>query len=208
MMVPWLSIVMLPTIRHLTVLVLILGACCARANADGGQIRASRQDGEYVVTVFTSPTPLRAGPIDVSVLVQNANDGTAVTDAMVTVSLTTSDPLLPPIRAAATNAAATNKLLQAAAVDLPAAGVWQVDVECALPNESPLAIAFQVDAAPPLPAWLSVWPWFSWPAVVVLLFALHRWRVARRQTTVRSKHRQSARRSDEIPTHSPTVATA
>lgn len=198
---------MLLTIRRLTVL-LILGAYCARANADGGQIRVSRHDGDYVVTVFTSPTPLRAGPIDVSVLVQNANTGTALADASVTVSLASSDPLFPPIRTVATNAAATNKLLQAAVVELPAAGVWQVDVECALPDKSPCTILFSMDAAEPLPAWLSVWPWFSWPVVVVLLFALHRWLVARRQVVVRPNHRQSACNSDCIPSRSPTIAKA
>ncbi len=39
---------------------------------DGGAVRFSGQQGDWRITVFTSPTPLRAGPVDVSVLVQDA----------------------------------------------------------------------------------------------------------------------------------------
>ena len=34
------------------------------AIADGGALRLSVQKGSYQVAVFTSPTPLRAGPVD------------------------------------------------------------------------------------------------------------------------------------------------
>jgi len=68
--------------------------------------------------------------------------------------------------------------------------------------------AYFADAAPPLPAWLSVWPWFSWPAAVVLLFALHRWRVARRQNAAELHKRHVAAKSGCIPSSSSTVATA
>src|SRR5581483_8908588 len=45
------------------------------ATADGGSLRLSEQDGNYRITVFTSPSPPRAGPVDVSVLVQDAATG-------------------------------------------------------------------------------------------------------------------------------------
>ena len=38
---------------------------------------------------------------------------------------------------------------------------------------------FTIDAEGPLPLWLTVWPWFSWPVVVVLLFGVHRRLAAR-----------------------------
>jgi hypothetical protein len=137
--------------------------------------------GDYQLTVFTSPNPLRAGPVDVSMLVQDAKTGQTVPGATVTVELTPSDQSLPPLRAAATTADATNKLLRAALVDLPAAGRWDVRVECTTADDqAPIAVDFTMEAAPPLPRWLSVWPWFTWPIVVVLLFAIHRALVARR----------------------------
>jgi hypothetical protein len=43
--------------------------------ADGGAMRLSERAGGYRVTVFTDPTPLRAGPVDVSVFVQDADTG-------------------------------------------------------------------------------------------------------------------------------------
>ena len=38
------------------------------AHADGGALRLSRRAGALRVSVFTAPTPPRAGPVDVSVL--------------------------------------------------------------------------------------------------------------------------------------------
>ena len=38
-------------------------------------MRLSERAGGYRVTVFTDPTPLRAGPVDVSVFVQDADTG-------------------------------------------------------------------------------------------------------------------------------------
>ncbi|HEV3259998.1 MAG TPA: hypothetical protein VG013_24230, partial [Gemmataceae bacterium] len=50
----------------------LLSLLPSMAMADGGAIRLSEQKGDYQITVFTAPTPLRAGPVDVSVLIQNA----------------------------------------------------------------------------------------------------------------------------------------
>ncbi len=45
------------------------------ARADGGAVRLRQRSGGYQIAVFTEPTPLRAGPVDVSVLVQDAETG-------------------------------------------------------------------------------------------------------------------------------------
>src|SRR5947199_7831416 len=89
----------------------------ALLRADGGAVRLREQAGAYQVTVFTSPTPLRAGPVDVSVLVQDAA-GECVPEARVAVRLAargTGEALECP----ATAEAATNKLLRAAVFQLP-----------------------------------------------------------------------------------------
>ena len=168
--------------QSLLVLALFAGSWCELAHADGGKVRVMERRGEYQLTVFTSPNPLRAGPVDISVLLQDAKTGQTVPGAAVTVELTPSDQSLPPLRAAATTADATNKLLRAALVDLPAAGRWDVRVECmTADDQAPVDVAFTMEAAPLLPRWLSVWPWFTWPLVAVLLFAIHRTLVTRRQ---------------------------
>ena len=57
------------------------------ARADGGAVRLRQRAGGYQIAVFTSPTPFRAGPVDVSVLVQDAATGECVPEAQVTVCL-------------------------------------------------------------------------------------------------------------------------
>ena len=35
-------------------------------------------------------------------------------------------------------------------------------------------VHFAVEAAEPLPHWMTLWPWLAWPALVVALFGLGR----------------------------------
>lgn len=165
--------------------------CCAVAAvgvggadvwADGGVVRCSEKQDGVELTVFTSPNPLRAGPVDVSVLVQDAETGEAISDADVQVRLIPRERTASPVHGVATHADATNKLLQAALVELPAAGAWDVEVECTTAASAgrPTCVAnFTMEAGPPMPRWLAVWPWFSWPVAVVLLFGVHRRLAAR-----------------------------
>ena len=57
------------------------------ARADGGAVRLRERAGGYQIAVFTSPTPFRAGTVDISVLVQDAATGECVPEARVTVGL-------------------------------------------------------------------------------------------------------------------------
>src|SRR5262245_47054970 len=56
--------------------------------ADGGTVRLSERQGSYQITVLTSPTPLRAGPIDVSVLLQKAGSTELVLDGQIAIEAT------------------------------------------------------------------------------------------------------------------------
>jgi hypothetical protein len=146
-------------------------------------VRLREQAGAYQVTVFTAPTPLRAGPVDVSVLVLGAATGECVPGARVTVRLTargTGDVLEYP----ATAAAATNKLFLAAVFQLPEPGWWDVEVAVEGPH-GPALLRFGVEADEPPPRWLELWPWFAWPALAVALFGLHRALVTSRRGTPR-----------------------
>ena len=55
--------------RALMILATLLVPLSARA--DGGLARLVVDSGEFRLTVFSSPTPLRAGPVDLSVMVQD-----------------------------------------------------------------------------------------------------------------------------------------
>ncbi|MFN8641266.1 MAG: hypothetical protein U0802_06260 [Candidatus Binatia bacterium] len=162
-----------------------LGALLAVASmpialwADGGLVRVSQPAGPFTVTVFTAPTPLRAGPADVSVLVQEERGGAVVDDATVIVTLRDAAGTRAPIVAAATRAQATNKLLYAAQLGLPAAGAWRIEVAVAR-GDAHAALAFAVDADPPLPPWRAFWPYLALPFAGIALYALHQWLTLRR----------------------------
>jgi hypothetical protein len=147
-----------------------LSPCHARA--DGGTLRLSQRAGGYLITVFTDPTPLRAGPVDVSVLVQDAATKQALPQAQVTVWVGQSVRGRAAVPYPATTAAATNKLLHAALFELPEAGWWELEVVVQGPP-GPARVRFTVEAAEPSPRWVAFWPWVSWPALVILLFGVH-----------------------------------
>jgi hypothetical protein len=145
----------------------------AVAHADGGAIRLSEHKGGYQVTVFTSPTPLRAGLVDVSVFVQDAVTGQPVPEARVAVSVAPRGRPGEAVTYRATAEAATNKLYRAAVFDLPEPGWWEMEVSVETDHDT-IRVHFEVEAAAPPPRWLALWPWFSWPVVVIALYGVHR----------------------------------
>jgi hypothetical protein len=150
---------------------LTLGALlvAAPARGDGGLLRLSETAGPLVVSVFTAPTPLRVGPLDVSIMVQATDDHSAVLDADVQVVLRA--PGLERT-APATREAATNKLLYAALLDLPAPGRWTLAAHVRAGARSAV-VSCDVDVAPPLAPALAFWPYLALPGVAIALFALH-----------------------------------
>ncbi len=146
--------------------------------ADGGALRLREQAGNYQIAVFTSPTPFRAGPVDVSVLVQDAATGECVPEARVTVRLRAHESGQV-LEYPATAEAATNKLFHAAVFQLPEPGWWDGDVVVEGPH-GPAQMRFEVKADEPLPRWLDLWPWFGWPALAVALFGIHKMLVRRK----------------------------
>ena len=161
---------------------LLVGTCGEYARGDGGTIRLSRSLGGLQITVFSAPTPFRAGPVDISVLVQDTVTGEPIPEARVTVVLSSRNQLVLPIRRTATSDAATNKLLKAAVFDLPKPGRWEVDVDIQ-GGQGTIQVRFELDAAGRAPQWRAIWPWIGWPAPVILLFSIHQllvWRKSRR----------------------------
>jgi hypothetical protein len=142
------------------------------ARAHQGAVRLCERAGDYQLAVFTLPTPFRAGPVDVSVLVQDAVTGESVTQARVTLRLTArvSGQVL---EQPATNGPSGNRLFREAAFELPEAGWWDVEVSVDGPR-GPACARFPIEAGEAPPRWLDLWPWFGWPALAVVLFGLHR----------------------------------
>ncbi len=149
------------------------------ACADGGEVRCSEIIGNDRISVFTSPVPFRAGPVDVSVLVQDARTGELRTEADVSIRLTAADSPTGVLQCRATREAATNKLLRSANFELPSAGRWGVNVvvqdECGSAQTN-----FEVVAGEPLPAWDAIWLWIGYPALPIVLYTFHEIRRHRR----------------------------
>jgi hypothetical protein len=149
--------------------------------ADGGTMRFSKQAGNYRITLFTSPTFLRAGMVDFSVLVQLADSDQPVLDVPVTVHVYPENDPQRRQGGLATTAAATNKLFQAILLELPEPGRWHVEV--AVGEATSVETALEI--GPPMPAWLDLGLWIGWPALAILLFALHQYFV--RAVTVKKR---------------------
>jgi hypothetical protein len=154
------------------------------ACADGGTLRFSKLCDGYRITLFTAPTPLRAGTADFSVLLQTADSETPLLDVPVSVHVY---PVGEPQRrrgGLATTAAATNKLFQSIALELPEAGTWRVEIEVQGPERS-ASVEADLEVEPPMPAGLDLAFWIGWPAGVIVLFGIHR-RLVRGATQRRS----------------------
>jgi hypothetical protein len=158
---------------------LAFGAACNTARADGGTVRLSRSVGGYRVTALTAPALLRSGPVEVSVLVQDAATGTLVSDARVHVRMWLRARPEITISEQATSDAATNKLYRGAIFQVPEPGTW--DAEVAVEGAQGTGrVRFEMDVGAPLPRWVALWPWISWPALVALLYGVHQYLVMQR----------------------------
>src|SRR5262249_41751270 len=178
------------------------------ARAHQGAVRLCERAGDYQLAVFTLPTPFRAGPVDVTVLVQDAATGECVTPARVTLHLTARGSGLV-LEYPATSGAASNRLFHEAVFELPEAGWWDVEVSVDGPH-GPARARFEVEAgaAPPPRAGpgrrrgQELWPWFGWRAVAVALFGLHRVLAGRRR---RPKQGEARDRPVREPQDGPAV---
>jgi hypothetical protein len=140
--------------------------------ADGGTLRFSKECNGYRITLFTSPTSVRAGEVDFSVLVQSAQSEMPLLDLPVTIHVY---PQSDPQRRSggrATTDAATNKLFQALQLELSQPGGWHVAVVVESPK-GPMQVETDIEVGPPLPSWVDLGMWIGWPAAAILLFVIH-----------------------------------
>lgn len=129
-------------------LVFVLPLTGRPAAANGGTLLVAQAPaGPYAVSVFTSPSPLRTGKVDVSVLVQRADADELVQDARVLVTAEELEHFGAAVEAPATQAQATNKLYYAAELDLPREGRWRFRVQVAGAAGEGMT-GFEADVAP------------------------------------------------------------
>jgi hypothetical protein len=126
-------------------LLLLLAASPLLAN--GGTVRVSQEVvGPYLVSVFTSPTPLRTGEVDVSVLVQDTVRQ-AIMDVPVFVEARPVGFAADRVRYEATRRQATNRLFKAAKFPVEEPGEWEIRVRVG--GEEGGEVTFRVELTDP-----------------------------------------------------------
>jgi hypothetical protein len=157
-------------------------ASAALALADGGAVQLSQIIGPHRVTVLTSPTPLRVGRCDVSVVVSDAERGDDVRSARILLSLVPLDGSAAPTTHAATTDASPTGLFQMATFDAPRPGIWTLTVD--IDGPAGLAhVATDLQIAPPIPRWSAFLGWILLPLGPI---ALHLIRTGRGRSAPRS----------------------
>jgi cytochrome c oxidase assembly factor CtaG len=170
---------------------LLMGAWPAWGH-HGGEVRLMEKAGPFLITVFSDPTPLRVGPVDLSVLVQDGDSGRPILDAEVTVRLQERGTGGPPIITQATRQNATNKLLYAALVNLPAPGLWELQVTAQYQAHA-ADVACMVTAAQPRSMPRSWWLYAALLSVMIGGVALHQWHRRHRGERSREPYRRDTR---------------
>ena len=171
------------------------------AKGDGGIIRLRETQGPFSVTVFSSPEAAAGGLADLSVLIQARESSKVILDADVSLTLSPpvsqivkqSDPFcgpptgtmhLPDVTSnvasvRATREQASNKLLYAAPMNLNAPGDWKLHVVVSRGSDSArfdclLPVALRSGKL------IGLWPYLSFPPLVVAAFAVNQWLRGRR----------------------------
>jgi hypothetical protein len=154
------------------IVAVLIASCFNHAHADGGRLRFSSPAGPFLVTLFTTPEPLTPGPADFSVMVQDAKSGEILPDAQVTFDLVSRDDPAAALHAAATHGIATNRLLQAAELDLPRNGMWTLHLNIRQGDRSAaLDAPIIVDRGSRKSKF--VWIFVSLPILAIILFVFH-----------------------------------
>lgn len=163
--------------------------------ADGGVSVGQFAKGDLRVTVFAAPAPVRAGPLDVSVLVQEIPTNEPVTDATVAFSLQKVSPPSPErIRLpawcsssppgswiAASSAHSNNKLLSGAYLPLPESGRWELTLRISRGTVD-FTESILLDALPPRNLLATWWPFIALVPATIILYAWRSSLVRRRKS--------------------------
>ena len=140
--------------------------------ADGGRVCWSGTSPAYRLTVFAEPVPLRQGPIDLSLFVQDSRELTPVSSVKATFALIPPNSTTPLLEAEATRENATSPLFQAAQFNVPITGRWQVKLVVTEPGGQFFSTTFSLEVAPPQARFWNMAFWIAMPVVPIGWFAI------------------------------------
>ena len=169
---------------HLLMRMLLIATCMSTVTssvrADGGTVLWQRTTGPFQVTLFTAQTPLRKGPGDLSVMLEEAGETQPIVDARVFLELENGAGKT--VRAEATHRLARNKLLYCSLINLPEAGHWKMKIIIEYGDER-AEVLDHLMVANPQPMLFAYWKLMAFPPVVIVLFVVNQW--LRRKTVLR-----------------------
>ena len=155
----------------------------ALMHADGGITVGQIEREGLRVTVFAAPVPVRAGPLDVTFLVQETPSNQPVTDARIACSVRKLGPpspnpvrlpawcstIAPGARIPATSAHSRNKLLSGAYLPLTEPGRWELNIQVTRGLTS-FSASLPLDVSAPLPPLSTWWPLIALGPAAILLY--------------------------------------
>jgi len=184
---------------NLAAIALLSGIACVLlisvAQADGGTVQFTKSAGPFAITVFTAPSPLRAGLVDISLLIQSSDNQPPLLDCVAEVQLRKEDEAS--MSSVATHEAAQNKVFYAAQVNIPKSGVWDLEVTIRRGDDS-ATVSEAITVAPSNPVLLVYWRSLAIPPIFVSLFALNQWLKRRRSTAGQKREPRYSRNSGLI----------
>lgn len=154
-------------------LFLLVGPFIATTRGDAGLVRLSEKVGPYRLTVMTSPTPLRAGPVEISIFVESVADRSLAAEVTVNIAPRDHPDDGKDYRLEA------NPLGTTVNVDLSRGGWWQLRLTIdGLVGNAEKTLLLEVGDA--LPRWREMMFWVALPLVPIGLYIVHQWLVRRR----------------------------
>ncbi len=143
--------------------------------ADGGALQFQQQASGYVISLFGSPVPLRVGPADLSVMVQDVKQHATILNAHVVVHISTVvNHEIREVVVPATRTQASNKLLYATSLTFPSPGDWNATVDVAVNGET-VSVSGKLHVLPERAPLAEFWPFFFAIPVLIALFSLNQW---------------------------------
>ena len=169
---PYLCVLMLVTVFFLVRI----------AHADGGVVICQRTSASFIITLFSEEMPLRPGPADLSVLLEQSDGHSPILDAQVFITLQHENGTV--IRSEATRNQARNKLLYCSLITLPKSGYWKILIHV-IRGQEKADMVYDLLVTAPSPVLVSNWKLISLPPVIIMVFILNQW--LRRNASTRER---------------------
>lgn len=126
--------------RQLGFVLFLLVTGLGAARADGPHIALHAVAGGYEVTLFSAPDPLVAGPVQLTVLVQDAQSGTVLSPVSVTGSLSLKGASAHAMGLHFAHAGSSNLQLPGQALTMPAPGDYMLLLRVQAPGRLPVVL--------------------------------------------------------------------